>query len=29
MFGGVGAMMIGMKFMGSVLEQVAGGGMKK
>lgn len=29
MFGGVAAMMIGMKFMGSALEQVAGGGMKK
>ena len=29
MFGGVAAMMIGMKVMGSALEQVAGGGMKK
>lgn len=29
MFGGVAAMMIGMKVMGNSLEQVAGGGMKK
>ena len=29
MFGGVAAMMLGMKTMGSALEQVAGGGMKK
>ena len=29
MFGGVAAMMIGMKVMGNALEQVAGGGMKK
>ena len=29
MFGGVAAMMLGMKVMGSALEQVAGGGMKK
>ena len=29
MFGGVAAMMIGMKVMGSALEQVAGGGMKR
>ncbi len=29
MFGGVAAMMIGMKVMGGALEQVAGGGMKK
>ena len=29
MFGGVAAMMFGMKIMGSALEQVAGGGMKK
>ncbi|MBE5754685.1 MAG: Na/Pi cotransporter family protein [Clostridiales bacterium] len=29
MFGGVAAMMIGMKTMGGALEQVAGGGMKK
>ena len=29
MFGGVAAMMIGMKVMGSALEKVAGGGMKK
>ena len=28
MFGGVAAMMIGMNFMGSALEQVACGGMK-
>ena len=29
MFGGVAAMMFGMKIMGGALEQVAGGGMKK
>lgn len=29
MFGGVAAMMLGMKTMGGALEQVAGGGMKK
>lgn len=29
MFGGVAVMMFGMKIMGSALEQVAGGGMKK
>ena len=29
MFGGVAAMMLGMKIMGAALEQVAGGGMKK
>ncbi len=29
MFGGVAAMMLGMKVMGGALEQVAGGGMKK
>ncbi len=29
MFGGVAAMMLGMKFMGSALERVASGGMKK
>ncbi len=29
MFGGVAAMMVGMKIMGSSLEQIAGGGMKK
>ena len=29
MFGGVAAMMIGMKVMGGALEQVAGGGMKR
>ncbi len=29
MFGGVAAMMVGMKTMGNALEQVAGGGMKK
>ncbi|MBE7087190.1 MAG: Na/Pi cotransporter family protein [Clostridiales bacterium] len=29
MFGGVAAMMMGMKVMGSALERVAGGGMKK
>ena len=29
MFGGVAAMMLGMKIMGAALEHVAGGGMKK
>ena len=29
MFGGVAAMMVGMKIMGSALEKIAGGGMKK
>ena len=29
MFGGVAAMMLGMKIMGSALEKVASGGMKK
>ncbi len=29
MFGGVAAMMLGMKVMGGALEQIAGGGMKK
>ena len=29
MFGGVAAMMLGMKIMGAALERVAGGGMKK